>query len=950
MEIGKQTVFYEEFSGFSGVKKTAAKVRKDIELVTGSYPKTYQADQNPSQTIIYGTVDQSDILKKLETEQKISLEEIRSKREVYMFRILDQPIESMGQVLVIAGSDKRGTIYGLYHLSELLGVSPFVNWNHVWPARKETVTLTAEHNVVSQEPSVKYRGFFINDEWPAFGTWADTHFGGINVECYEKIFELLLRLKGNYLWPAMWASDFNLDGPGLKSAELADEYGVVMSTSHHEPCMRSGREYSMVRGADSPYGDAWNFYENEEGITKFWRDGLLRNKKFENVITMGMRGENDTAILEKEATLEDNISLLRKVIQTQNRLIQETIHPDVMQVPRQIVLFTEVEEFFYGNEQTPGLMDDPELDGVTLMLSDNNTGATRTLPTEKMRQHKGGFGMYYHMDMHGGPYSFQWIGSTYLPKLWEQMTMAYEFGVQEIWVTNIGDIATQEYGLSFFMDLAYDIGRWGGQDASITEKYTKTWLQQQFGDLFTETELCELSEMIMDYTGLLAQRKHEVMNDKIYHPVHFGEAQKVLETSERILNVCDKYRKKCTADKLTAYISLIYYPACGTANLMKMWILAGRNALYAAQNRVEANELADKVEECIQRDTDLVEEYHTIEDGMFYGFGLSEHIGFTNWNDEDNKYPQMIRIHPANHSRMIVARINDECYTSGNEWTDRPQTWRDGLRQDVNDIYFEIACASSCPIEYVIKNDCPWIHFSSMSGVVEKSVKIQLHIDRERFTGHAKGSFTITNKGGGEALIYVEAENAELKPDREVFLENDGYICMEASHFQKKGDVEQGGFQILKPYGRTGSAIKVYPVTADFLENTQRPYTEYYFHAKKTGKYRLVFYLSATTPVVYERRQYLGYSLNDGEVQIVNTVENTEVPFFTSEQWEREALEQIKITECEAECRAGMNVLRFWGMSPAILLERILLCQEEIQLPASYLGPVESQRIGPDRR
>ena len=186
-------------------------------------------------------------------------------------------------------------------------------------------------------------------------------------------------------------------------------------------------------GEDSPYGDAWSFLTNEDGITNFWRDGLIRNRSFENVITMGMRGENDTAILGADATMEDNVNLLRRVLKTQNQLIRETINENLDEVPRIMVLFTEVEAFFYGDEKTKGLLDEPELEGVTLMLSDNNQGAARTLPTKAMRNHKGGYGMYYHMDMHGGPMAFEWIGSTYLPKLWEQMTAAYEFGVQEIW-------------------------------------------------------------------------------------------------------------------------------------------------------------------------------------------------------------------------------------------------------------------------------------------------------------------------------------------------------------------------------------------------------------------------------------------------------------------------------------------------------------------------------------
>jgi len=283
--VGQKLCFYEENSAWPGVKKTADNVRKDIELVTGHYPDSWKMEEEgygrkkTDYAILYGTIGRSSMLDKMEKNGKICLDEVRGKWEIYLFQVVKEPLPGIENALVIAGSDKRGTIYGLYHLSEQIGVSPLVNWNHVWPAKQGSVTLTERNNLISNEPSVRYRGFFINDEWPAFGVWARTHFGGINAECYERVFELLLRLKGNYLWPAMWASNFNLDEPGLLSAQLADEYGVVMSTSHHEPCMRSGGEYSMVRGEKSIYGNAWSFVSNREGITRFWYDGLLRNKK-----------------------------------------------------------------------------------------------------------------------------------------------------------------------------------------------------------------------------------------------------------------------------------------------------------------------------------------------------------------------------------------------------------------------------------------------------------------------------------------------------------------------------------------------------------------------------------------------------------------------------------------------------------------------------------------------
>lgn len=939
--LNSQTRFLHA-EDYSGVIMAGKNVMHDMELIFGEPVKDIGDGETVDSAVIYGTIGKSPILDKLAASGKINIEAVRGKWEVYAISVVAEPIEGIASAVVITGSDKRGTIYGLYHMSELMGVSPFVNWNHVYPKKRSEIVFTDEINLISKTPSVKYRGFFINDEWPAFGNWANTHFGGINAACYERIFELLLRLKGNYLWPAMWDSDFSLDGPGLKSAELADEMGVVMSTSHHEPCCRSGNEYSKVRGKGSEYGDAWSFLANEDGITKFWRDGLIRNKPFENVITMGMRGENDTAILGADATLADNIALLRNVLSTQNRLIKETVNPDLSAVPRQIVLFTEVEEFFYGGKGVQGLMDDPELEGVTLMFSDNNHGATRTLPSEKMRNHNGGYGMYYHMDMHGGPHSYQWIGSTYLPKVWEQMTMAYEFGVREIWVTNIGDIGTQEFGLSYFLDLAYDIEKWGGEDAGITNVYTKDWICRTFGHAFGGDDLDKMYEAMIGYTSLLSRRKHEKINEWTYHPVHFKEADEVFYKSETLLEICDALKKKCPENLLGAFTALIHYPVCGTANLMKMWIYAAKNRLYAQQNRLTANVMAERIRETIDTDHALTQEYHSADNGYYYGFGLSEHIGFTTWDDANNQYPIMRYVHPANGKRMIISKIDDERYVTGLATYDRRMVWTDALRQDVCDITFDITCAGISPMEFKIETDCDWMLFSETEGRSELTKRINLHILKEKFTGKQVGSFKVCGVDfNAAAEIVIEAQNRTDIPEN-VFVESDGYICMKAFHYQYKKDTKSGGFKTLIPCTREGGAIKAYPVTTDFMTVTDKPYAAYRFLADKDGEYNIRFWLEASTPVVYEREQYICFSVNGGDICTVNTVKDEEHQFFLSEQWAAEATDHVKITDSVITCRKGENELRFYAASPAIVLEKIALYPIGTKLKESYMGPVES--------
>ena len=940
VSFDNRLMFTYESKSFPGVNKVAALVRQDLFLVTGFHAGEYVRGSKCKNLIIYGTVDKSDYLKELEDNGLIDLDEVRGKWEVYSFKVIDRPMDGVEHAVVIAGSDKRGTIYGLFHLSELLGVSPLVNWNHVLPKKKKNAYLTDEANIVSKEPSVKYRGFFINDEWPAFGNWAMEHFGGINAECYERIFELLLRLKGNYLWPAMWASNFSMDGPGLESARLADEYGVVMSTSHHEPCMRSGEEYRLLRGANSIYGDAWDFRANRDGITRFWRDGLIRNKSFENVITLGMRGERDSRILGENATLQDNIDLIKDVLKTQNQLIRETIDDDLKNVPRQIVLFSEVEEFFYGDDKTPGLMGEPELEDVTLILSDNNVGYTRTLPSKEIADHPGGFGMYYHMDMHGGPYSFKWIGATYLPRVWEQMTQAYDFGVRQIWVTNVGDIGTQELGLSYFLDLAYDIDKWGGTDAAITEQYVNEWAERQFGGMLPLSGRNKAKKILWDYTGLLEKRRHEIMNLYVYHPLHFGEADRILATSEEIMKEAAALKKRIDPDNMSAFISLLYYPACGTANLMKMWILSGRNELYARQNRIEANDVAQELDKCVREDANIIDEYEQVDNGFYKGFGKSEHVGFVNWNEEDNRYPVRILVYGANSPRMLVSRANDENYMTGLEWCDRPQTWSDMLRPDVDSVEFDLISGSEKPFKYRIHTDCNWLEFSKTEGEVSKRERITLSVKKALLPEKVTGTFEVESVGIGRAHVTVEAAPPDAPEG--LFIESDGYICMEARHFSENTDTSKGGFKVLAPYGRSGSAIKAFPTTTDFYKEKRRPSVSYRFLASEDSEYELTFELAPSTPVTFTPEQYIGYSMNGGKIQIVNTVRDPDRPFFLSPQWREEAMDSIKKVTAIVKCVKGENELKFYGMSPGIVLERILIVRKGIEIPKSYLGPGES--------
>ena len=942
-KISKQNKikFLSNSSEYSGVAKIASWVRNDMKLVTGFLPnETNNIKELGKNVVLYGTIGKSENIDQIVEKNLIDITSIEGKRECYLFEFVKDPFPGVDFALVIAGSDKRGTIYGLFHLSELMGVSPLVNWSDVKPAKRDQVILTEADNHISKEPSVKFRGFFINDEWPAFGNWASKRFGGINAKMYRHVFELLLRLKGNYLWPAMWASIFSEQGPGLASAQLANELGVVMGMSHHEPCLRHGEEYRYLRGKESIYGDAWNFISNREGIIKFWIDGLKRSGKFENVITVGMRGEQDTAIMGRDATLKDNIELLRDVIKTQKDLIKKNVNEDLEQVPMMLALYKEVEAYFYGDKTTEGLIKSKDLEDIILMLCDDNFGNLRTLPTKEMRSHKGGYGMYYHFDYHGWPVSYEWINSSYLPKVWEQMTTAYEFGIQDLWVVNVGDICTQEFPLSYFLDLAYDFDKWGISALNTTEKYTQQWVDKQFSGYFSKESCSDICEVLTEYTRIAHMRRPEAMNADVYHPLNYNESERMLCRVETVINKVEKLRSETPKEIMHAFYELVYYPAIGNMNLQKMHLLAGKNLAYAEQRRTEANLLAKQIGECIEQDKSLVNEFHNINNGKWYGMGLSEHVGFRHWCEEECAYPLQITFKPGNKPRIIVSVPGTSQYTEGGYWTGKALYLNDFMRPDKNEGVIDISNASALPTEYELSSS-DWLKLSVNKGTVSTTDRITISIDRVKQGTDFIGEITVKS-ADNKIKIIVNAEIPESLTQPMTFMETNGYIAIEAEHFHSKVDTKDGEFKCLSGHGKTLSAMKAFPVTESFTPSKNSPYLEYHFVTSKAGNYNVILYMSPSNPVDTNCQLCFGLQWGSNDIVEYNAVPEGYKVGDVQFPWGKNVLDNMRTHTSVITCEKGLNKIRVYAISPGFVLERVVLHSAESELLESYLGPEES--------
>ena len=441
-------------SDWAGVRRAANDLQSDIRRVSGARPRL--TSQLAATAVIVGTLGKSPLIDRLVGDGTLDSAGLSGRWESYVRQVIERPLPNVERALVIAGSDKRGTIYGLYDLSREIGVSPWYWWADV-PVRHAATLIVPSDRIVIGGPKVKYRGIFINDEAPAFSGWAHEKFGGINHQVYERVFELLLRLKGNYLWPAMWGSAF-ADDDSL-SAKLADEYGIVMGTSHHEPMTRAQQEWRR-------YGKGpWNYEQNDSTLRAFWRAGIERMDSRENIVTIGMRGDGDLPM-----TDGSNIALLERIVADQRRIIADVTRKPASETPQLWALYKEVQDYYDKGMRVP--------DDVTLLFSDDNWGNIRRLPAPRERARPGGFGVYYHLDYVGGPRNYKWINTNPIARVWEQMNRAYRSGADRIWIVNVGDLKPMEFPIQFFLDFAWD------PDAIPAERlpaYTSDWAGRQFG-------------------------------------------------------------------------------------------------------------------------------------------------------------------------------------------------------------------------------------------------------------------------------------------------------------------------------------------------------------------------------------------------------------------------------------------------------------------------------------
>lgn len=956
---GRGTPIFLSEDDWPGVQRAAFDFAADIQRVTGVKPSlaniTASGHTRASNAIIIGTLGRSSLIDTVVNNTKLDVSSVQGNWEAFLAKEVKNPLPGIDSAYVLIGADKRGTIFSIYDHSEQFGVSPWYWWADV-PTTKHSELFVTSAGCAHGSPSVKYRGIFLNDEQPALQNWAMEKFTNgtgaaltgspFNHLFYTKLFELLLRLKANYLWPAQWSSAFAVDDH--LNQVLADWYGIAMGTSHEEPMTRSiPVEWNLFGQGE------WDYGSNADFIYNFWVNSTERARPYENVYTMGMRGNGDLPLSEGQ-----NVQLLEKVISDQRTILSTVFNTsDVSDIPQMWCLYKEVEGFYDDGMRVP--------DDITLLWTDDNWGNIRRFPTVEERNRTGGAGVYYHFDYVGDPRDYKWITSTQISKVYEQMSLAIARQADRIWIVNVGDLKPYEMDIEFFITYGWNASVWNKDNVA---SFVNSWAEREF-DL-SARDAATVAEVIANVTRFNARRKPELLNSTVYSLVNYREAEGVLAELQTMNATASRLYNSISSDKKAAFFQLVLHPVQATATLATMWIAAGINNLRASQARLSANDFKTQVEELFEADFALEQEYHSILNGKWDHMMDQTHVGYAYWQQPmHNSMPAVTKIQARKQALPGPMRIVPEGSLGawpGDNMNDCAQQYSCGpptLTLDpfvpFGNRFVDVGAGGPAPFTFTVTSNVSWLQISPSSGSVSPSspeTRVFLSVDWSKVSGVEFANINFVANASGQPS---SAQNAFFVANKTVvpegfkgFVEGDGGISIEAAHTSRNTSVSGITWVELPGYGRTVSAITPWPRGGNELNFTAGtgPHVEYDFVNFNTiGSAGNVTVNTMVAPTLnnYDpsRPVAIAVSVDDLAPQTTYFFPQA-APGGLPPQWDGTdgfvANSFINVPN-NFSITPGPHTLKIWMVEPTVIVQKIVINTGGVR--QSYLGPPESIRV-----
>jgi hypothetical protein len=920
----KVSIYYPK--GESKLDSIAAHLlAADIQLVSGYLPKVYTDISSAVGNVIVIGQAESDLIKGF--GNKAFDKSLIGKWECYSIRLLANPSKNIANALIIAGSDVRGTAYGVFSISEKIGVTPWYWWADAKPKKQPSISINI-NDFTSKTPSVKFRGIFINDEDWGLQPWAAKTFepetNDIGPKTYAKVFELLLRLKANLIWPAMHPSTkafFHYPG-NVKAAEL---YQIVVGSSHAEPMLRNN-----VGEWDEKSMGHFNYLTNRNKVDQYWEFRVKEASKVNGIYTMGMRGVHDSGI-EGVSSVKETVPLLDTIIRSQREMLKKYVNPEITKVPQAFTAYKEVLEIYDAGLKVP--------DDITLVWPDDNYGYIQRLSNADENTRKGGSGVYYHASYWGRPHDYLWLNTTHPAHIREEMTKAYAMNARQLWVLNVGDIKPGEYTTQLFMDMAYDVEPFKESAFSVTH------LQNWLSTIFEKQQSLPVSQILWKYYDLAFERKPEYMgwsrtepttavNFTAYnHNYYNDQAQLRIDAYDQLAHRVDDIIAKIDAKDEAAFYELVAYPVKGAALINKKFLYRDKAYLYAKQGRLSAQSYASLSNQVYEQIGEETEYFNTkLAGGKWKGmmdmfprelpvyylpaFDLPKSPDFPAFR----ALPEGYKNSDSNSTNVIVRKF---ALPKFNKWNKQKY-------------FIDVFLCQSLKKTFTVNPSESWIKVSTVKGELtpdglSSQQRIWVEIDWAKAPEQKSLKGSIIVKTDDDQFEFSVAANNEGFSELQSFkgyIEADGYLSFNAAGYTglKKTNTRQ--WSVIAGLGYSGKALEAFPLIEspangdlDTLTMKNSPSVDYDFYTFNQSSANITITTLPTYPVNKNFEVRYGVSIDGGPVSIFNFR-----TFGRSEEWKKNVLSNAAQRNFKVQdLKAGKHKLTIYMVDPGVVLNHIFI-------------------------
>ena len=891
--------------------------------------------------IIAGTIGKSKLIDELILKQKIDVSKVKGNWETYSIQIIKNPAKGIEKSLVIVGSDRRATAYGLLEISRMIGVSPWEWWADVTPEKKTELIISVEDKIYGS-PSVKYRGLFLNDEDWGLQRWAALNYeretGDIGPKTYAKVFELLLRLRANTIWPAM----HSCTKPFYyypKNKKIADDYAIVVGTSHCEPML-----CNINSEWDSKTMGEWRYDKNSKTIKKLFRDRTKESADFDGIYTMGMRGKHDSPMIVGENNTDSQVKLLESVITDQREILEKETGKKASKIPQIFIPYKEVLTCYQNGMEVP--------DDISLVWTDDNYGYIRQLSNTKEQKRSGGAGIYYHTSYWGRPHDYLWLNSTNPVLMWEEMSKSYEFKSRNLWILNCGDIKPHEYNIELFLDMAWNIS--SIDKSKSVKNHMQNWAAREFGN----QNAYKITNLMYEYYRLAFQRRPEFMDWGRVEPVtktgkteltqiNYGdEVSTRIEDYQNLIDATEDLKANIPDNRKDAFYELVYYPVMGSAYMNYKWLYSYKNKFAAKQGRKSAVYFGQK----------SIEAYNKIQKETTY---FNNTLQNGKWNHIMSMSPRFL---PVFSIPTIASSVG----------SDKPQlglaleSYEMEVNHDVinsyadvlpvfnayvkNNYFVDVFLKGEGEINWKAEPKANWIHISKAKGTLnaaklEQRIWVSIDWDevpvgvdkKEAPLGHdyqlIPPSYKVNSSidfvsGDTTISIGISAFNPKFKEleNYRGFVEDKGFVSINAENYSGTKAGTQAAWETIEGLGYTGKVITALPRSADSQTTIQSivnnsPVLQYDFYTFNFGEANVFLQAVPTHAVNNDRGVRCAVAVDNSDPVIIDFQ-----TFGRSDQWMENVLKNASVQSAKQIVnKAGKHTLKIWMVDPGVMIDQILI-------------------------